>query len=59
MDDFVVELIKYRLGKASDELELAEYCIKHKKFSKSLNCSYYAIFHSARALLAIDPATAG
>ena len=24
------------------------------KFSKSLNCSYYAIFHSARALLAIE-----
>ncbi|MHB1688930.1 MAG: HEPN domain-containing protein [Ignavibacteriaceae bacterium] len=54
MDSYIIELIKYRLEKASDELELAEHCISVKKFSKSLNCSYYAIFHSARALLAIE-----
>jgi uncharacterized protein len=54
MDNYVIELIKYRLKKASDELELAEYCTNVGKFSKSLNCSYYAIFHSARALLAIE-----
>ncbi|MBU2102717.1 MAG: HEPN domain-containing protein, partial [Candidatus Omnitrophica bacterium] len=40
--------------KANDELELAQHCIEVNKFSKSLNCSYYAIFHSARALLAIE-----
>ncbi len=50
MDDYIIDLIKYRLEKASDELELGDYCIKVNKFSKSLNCSYYAIFHSARAL---------
>ena len=54
MDNYVIELIKYRLKKAFDELELAEYCINDRKYSKSLNCSYYAIFHSARALLAIE-----
>lgn len=54
MDNFIVELINYRLEKALDELELAEHCINVKKFSKSLNCSYYTIFHSARALLAIE-----
>lgn len=54
MDSYTIELIKYRLEKANDELELANYCINVNKFSKSLNCSYYAIFHSARALLAIE-----
>ena len=54
MDSYVIELVKYRLQKAYDELELAGHCIKVKKFSKSLNCSYYTIFHSARALLAIE-----
>ena len=54
MDSYTTDLIKYRLEKAKDELELSDYCIKVSKFSKSLNCSYYAIFHSARALLAIE-----
>jgi len=51
MDNYNVDLMKYRLKKANDELELAQHCIDVNKFSKSLNCSYYAIFHSARALL--------
>lgn len=54
MDNYSKELINYRLEKAKDELELSSYCIKTNKYSKSLNCSYYAIFHSARALLAIE-----
>ncbi len=54
MDNFSANLVKYRIDKATDELELAQYCTEVHKFSKSLNCSYYAIFHSARALLAID-----
>ncbi|MBU0561509.1 MAG: HEPN domain-containing protein [Bacteroidota bacterium] len=54
MDEYNVNLIRYRLEKANDELELAQHCIEVNKFSKSLNCSYYAIFHSARALLAIE-----
>ncbi|PIP77481.1 MAG: HEPN domain-containing protein [Ignavibacteria bacterium CG22_combo_CG10-13_8_21_14_all_37_15] len=54
MDNFSANLVKYRIEKAADELELAQYCIEVHKFSKSLNCSYYAIFHSARALLAIE-----
>jgi hypothetical protein len=59
MDSYVSDLVKYRLDKASDELELAEHCIKFGKFSKSLNCSYYAISRSARALLAVDLALVG
>lgn len=54
MDKYSLDLIKYRIEKAADELELSEYCIRTGKYSKSLNCSYYAIFHSARAVLALD-----
>jgi len=54
MDENSINLVKYRLEKGKDELELAEMCINSNKFSKSLNCSYYAIFHSARALLALE-----
>lgn len=54
MDENTKNLIKYRLTKADDELELAVLCIDSNKFSKSLNCSYYAIFHSTRALLALE-----
>ncbi len=31
MDENTVALVKYRLAKAKDELELAELCIQHKK----------------------------
>jgi len=54
MDEYSKNLILYRLEKAKDELELSEHCIEVQKYSKSLNCSYYAIFHSVRALLAIE-----
>lgn len=54
MDDYRNDLVKYRLQRAADELELSRHCIQVGIFSKSLNCSYYAIFHSARSLLALE-----
>lgn len=54
MDDYVKNLISYRINKAQEELTLAKYCIEQNLFSKSLNCSYYAIFHSVRAVFAIE-----
>lgn len=54
MDEASQSLVKYRLAKAMEELELAELCLDSAKYSKSLNCSYYAIFHSTRSLLATE-----
>ena len=54
MDESIKELAKYRLDKALEELKNSETMIKSKSYSKSLNCSYYAIFHITRALLAFD-----
>jgi uncharacterized protein (UPF0332 family) len=52
--DYVLERCKYCIEKAKDELEISELLLKNKKFSKSLNSSYYAIFHITRGLLITD-----
>lgn len=44
------ELATYRLDKATDDLETAEINLKNRKFSQSINRSYYSIFHALRAL---------
>ncbi len=49
-----IDICVYSLEKAFDELDNANILFKNKKFSKSLNCSYYAIFHATRALLSVD-----
>lgn len=41
------------MDKANEELSLSKNLIEQKYFSKSLNCSYYAMFYAARALLGI------
>ena len=40
--------------KAEEELSLAKDILTKSYFAKSLNCSYYAMFHAARALLATE-----
>ncbi len=54
MDPQQLDLSKYRQEKAQDELETARIMFTSKKFSQSINRSYYAMFHAVRALLALD-----
>ncbi len=54
MENRIHDLSKYRLEKAKDDLETAEIMFKNKKYSQAINRSYYAMFHSARSLLALD-----
>ena len=54
MDDKKRTLSDYRLNKAKEELQTASLNLEHDKISQSVNRSYYAIFHAARALLAFD-----
>lgn len=51
---YILDKCKYSIEKAKDELETSGLLLKNKKLSKSLNCSYYAIFHATRALLLAD-----
>lgn len=48
-----VNLAKYRMDKAKEILIEAEDALKQKHFGMSVNRSYYAMFTSARALLAL------
>ncbi len=48
-----VNLAKYRMGKAKEVLIEAEDSYKQNHFGLSVNRSYYAMFTSARALLAL------
>ena len=52
--DEILALSKYRLNKAKEEFETSKLLFENGIFSKSLNCSYYSIFHATRALLAHD-----
>ncbi len=39
MDDRIIDLSKYRIEKAPDDLETSEIMLKNKKFSQSINRS--------------------
>ena len=54
MDNTILELSKYRLERAKEDLRTAQNNFFNNSFSQSINRSYYSIFHSLRALLAFD-----
>jgi len=48
-----INLAKYRIEKSQDNLQEAEDALKQNHFGMSVNRSYYAMFTSARAILAL------
>lgn len=54
MDNSVVDLSKYRFLTAKDELDSAKVLLENGKFKASVNRSYYAVFHSLRAVTALS-----
>lgn len=48
------ELSNHRLRRAKENLEAAKLLFTKNNYAQSINRSYYAIFHSTRALLAYD-----
>ncbi len=49
------ELAKHRLEQAKENLEEAELLYKVSKFKGANNRAYYSIFHSIKAILALEP----
>ena len=49
-----VDLSLYRLSKAKNDLKDAQKTLELEMFDTAANRSYYAIFHAARAVLALD-----
>ena len=54
MEGSVIDLSKYRLESANDDMVAAKLLYEAKQFKSSINRSYYAIFHCLRAVLALD-----
>lgn len=47
-------LVNYRLEQSKENLEEAEVLFENKKFKGANNRAYYSIFHSIKAILAIE-----
>jgi uncharacterized protein (UPF0332 family) len=54
MEETRIDLSKYRMEKAKSDLEVSKLNLENKKFSQSINRSYYSMFHAVRALLALE-----
>ena len=49
-----MDLAKYRLVRAKEDLETSADNLGNGKYRASVNRSYYAVFHSIRAITALD-----
>ncbi len=54
MDQRQLDLSRYRLEKARDDLNVSQLTFDNNNFSQSINRSYYSMFHTLRALLALE-----
>ena len=54
MGGSVTDLSKYRLARAKEDLKTAKDNLREGSFRASVNRSYYAVFHSLRAITALD-----
>ena len=54
MEGSVKDLSKYRFSCAKENLNAAKLLLQAGQFKSSVNRSYYAVFHSLRAIIALD-----
>ncbi|MCR5283249.1 MAG: HEPN domain-containing protein [Lachnospiraceae bacterium] len=54
MEGGLIELSKYRIQTSKEDLDSAEALLQIGQYKASINRSYYAIFHSLRAVNALD-----
>ena len=54
MEERRLDLCRYRFEKSRDELSSSKLMLQNKKFSQSINRSYYSMFHAVRSLLAME-----
>ncbi len=59
MEGSVVDLSRYRLERAKDDLKTARDNLNEGSYRASVNRSYYAIFHALRAITALDQFDSG
>lgn len=49
-----IDLCRYRIERCTEELEVSGLLLKGNYLKKSINSSYYAVFHGIRAVFALD-----
>jgi len=49
-----LEIAKYRLSRAKEELEMAKQSLQNNFLRVSLSNSYYSIFHAVRSLFSLE-----
>ncbi|MCE1248824.1 MAG: HEPN domain-containing protein [Firmicutes bacterium] len=54
MNEELLELARYRLEKARNDNDSSRVLFDNKMYAQSANRSYYAMFHAARGLLALN-----
>lgn len=54
LDENKIYLSKHRLASAKESLEEGQLLLESQKYKGANNRAYYAIFHSMRAILALD-----
>lgn len=54
MEKRQLDLSHYRMEKAREDLSSSKLNLDNKKFSTSINRSYYSMFHAVRALFALE-----
>ena len=59
MDGGVIDLSRYRLETAKEDLATAKKNLIDGSYRASVNRSYYAIFHALRAITALDQFDSG
>ena len=59
MDGGVIDLSRYRLETAKEDLATAKKNLSDGSYRASVNRSYYAIFHALRAITALDQFDSG
>lgn len=50
-----INIVKIRIQQAQEDLEDAEYLFKRDSFKGANNRAYYSIFHTMKAILALEP----
>lgn len=50
-----INIVKIRLKQAQEDLEDAKYLFKRDSFKGANNRAYYSIFHTMKAILALEP----
>ena len=54
MEGSVIDLSKYRLQSAEENLVASKTLLNAEQYKSSVNRSYYALFHALRAVTALD-----